>query len=166
MKVVNSNKVESNQGEEMTFLEFDLGSESYGVKLLAVKEVITVPETTPLPNGPSYFKGIMNLRGQIISIVDLRKKLGIKSKDTVDEEAVVIMDFDGVSIGLIVDSINKVLNFNLSELVEIPEVQSQVNSRFIHGVYRGEEKLTLVLDLAKIFNLNEIKEMTQTQQAA
>jgi purine-binding chemotaxis protein CheW len=164
MKIINSN--ENKQSEQVTFLQFDLGRESYGVKLLSVKEVITVPEVTPLPNGPSSFQGIMNLRGQIISIVDLRKKLGIKSKENIEEEAVVIVDFDGVSIGLIVDSINKVLCFNLTELVEIPEVQSQVNSKFIQGVHRGDDKLTLVLDLAKIFNLEELQQMAQTEQAA
>ena len=159
MKIINSG--ETKQVENVTFLQFDLGNESYGVKLLSVKEVITVPEVTPLPNGPSYFQGIMNLRGQIISIVDLRKKLGIKSKSNIDEDAVVIVDFDGVSIGLIFDSINKVLSFDLSQLVEIPEVQSQVNSKYIQGVHRGDEKLTLVLDLAKIFNLVELQEFSK-----
>lgn len=159
MKVINSN--EETKTESVTFLQFDLGQESYGVKLLSVKEVITVPDVTPLPNGPSYFQGIMNLRGQIISIVDLRKKLGIKSKESIEEEAVVIVDFDGVSIGLIVDSINRVLSVNLADLVEIPEVQSQVNSKFIQGVHRGEDKLTLVLDLAKIFNLVEIEQFSK-----
>jgi purine-binding chemotaxis protein CheW len=159
MKIINSN--ESKVMEQVTFLQFDLGHESYGVKLLDVKEVITVPDVTPLPNGPSFFQGIMNLRGQIISIVDLRKKLGIKSKENIEEEAVVIVDFDGASIGLIVDSINKVLSFELNELVEIPEVQSQVNSRFIQGVHRGDDKLTLVLDLAKIFKLEELKQLSK-----
>jgi purine-binding chemotaxis protein CheW len=159
MKIINSE--ENKQSEQVTFLQFDLGQESYGVKLLAVKEVITVPEVTPLPNGPTFFKGIMNLRGQIISIVDLRKKLGIKSKANIDEEAVVIVDFDGASIGLIVDSINKVLSFELTELVEIPEVQSQVNSKFIQGVHRGDDKLTLVLDLAKVFNMAELQQYTK-----
>lgn len=161
MKLINSNDGTSQHKEEITFLEFDLGTESYGVKLLSVKEVITVPETTPLPNGPTHFNGIMNLRGQIISIVDLRKKLGIKSKEGRSEEAVVIVDFENVSVGLVVDSINKVLSFGIDELVEIPEILSQVNSQYIHGVYRGEDKLTLVLDLGKIFNLEELKILSQ-----
>lgn len=155
------NNDESAGFEDMTtYLEFDLGNESYGVKLIAVREVITVPETTPLPNGPKFFKGIMNLRGQIISIVDLRDKLGIKANNTV-EEAVVIVDFDGISIGLIVDSINKVLNFNMKDLVEIPEVQSQVNAQYIQGVYKSESKLTLLLDIERIFNIKELQSMSQ-----
>lgn len=158
-----SKYAEENTGVEdvITYLEFDLGEESYGVKLISVREVITVPETTPLPNGPKFFKGIMNLRGQIISIVDLRDKLGIKPSEDRTEEAVVIVDFDGISIGLIVDSINKVLNFKLKDLVEIPEVQSQVNAQYIQGVYKSESKLTLLLDIESIFNINELKKMSQ-----
>ncbi|MBT3984132.1 MAG: hypothetical protein HOE90_22445 [Bacteriovoracaceae bacterium] len=139
------------------YLEFDLGNQSYAVHLLSVKEVITVPDTTPLPNGPDYFVGIMNLRGQIISVVDLRKKLRIESKTLGLEEAVVIVDLQGVSIGLIVDSINKVLNFSISDITEVPEVQSQVNAKYIQGVYRGEGKLSVLLDLENVLNINEIK---------
>lgn len=143
------------------FLEFDLGNEAYAVPLLSIKEVITVPETTPLPNSPSYFLGIMNLRGQIISVVDLRKKLKISSKSEGLEESVVIVDFEGVSIGLIVDSINRVINFAISELIEVPEVQSQVNAQYINGVYKGEKKLTIILDLEKILNIEEIKSVSK-----
>lgn len=143
------------------FLQFDLGTESYAIELLKVKEVIPEPETTPIPNSPNHYIGIMNLRGQIISIVDLRKKLKINSKESGLEEAVVIVEFEGVCIGVVVDSINRVLNIELAKIVEVPEVQSQVNAKYIQGVYKGEESLTLLLDLEKILNLGEIRNMQQ-----
>ena len=146
------------------FLEFDLGKESYAVPLLSIKEVITVPDTTPLPNSPAYFMGIMNLRGQIISVMDLRKKLKITPKEEELEESVVIVDFEDLSIGLVVDSINKVISFSSSDLVEVPEVQSQVNAQFIHGVFKGTDKLTVILDLEKILNIPEVRK--QTKRAA
>lgn len=143
--------------ETNKYLEFDLGIESYAVHLLAIREVIPLPETTPLPNAPSYFVGIMNLRGQIISIIDLRKKLKIKPKEENDQDAVVIVDIEGVSVGLIVDSINKVLNFSLSEITDVPEIKNQTNAKYIQGVFRGEEKLTILLELKNVLDIEEIK---------
>ncbi len=144
------------------FLEFDLGSESYGVQLLKVKEVIPVPEVTPIPNVPNYFSGIMNLRGQIISIIDLRKKLKIEMKKSEVEDAVVIVDLNGLSVGLIVDSINKVLIIPLSEIKEIPEVSSQVNTKYIMGVYKNGEKLTIILDIEAILSFEDIKRLNKS----
>jgi purine-binding chemotaxis protein CheW len=141
---------------EERFLQFDLGAECYAIDLLSVKEVIPVPETTPLPNSPSHYIGIMNLRGLIISIVDLRKKLAITPKEEEREEAVIIIDIDNVAIGIVVDSINRVLNIPLSQVVEVPEVKSQVNAQYIKGVYQGDQNLTVLLDMKKILNIEEI----------
>lgn len=141
------------------FIQFDLGTEGYAIQLLMVKEVIPVADTTHIPNSPSHYVGIMNLRGQIISIVDLRKKLNIKPKTEGLEEAVIIVEYDGIGIGVIVDSINKVLNIGCKEVTEVPEVNTQVNAKYIQGVYQGEDSLTIMLDLENILNINEIKNM-------
>src|SRR4051812_41249332 len=95
--------------DQNRFLSFSLGNEEYGVPLLAVKEVIAMPEITPIPYTPSYFLGIMNLRGQVISVMDLRQKLGVKPSQS-SETAVIICDLNSLSIGVVVDSINSVLN--------------------------------------------------------
>lgn len=146
------------------FLEFDLGAESFAVPLLTVKEVIPVPDTTPMPNAGDHFVGIMNLRGQIISVIDLRKKMKVKKKEVGLEEAVVIVEMQGVSIGLIVDSINKVLTITSGDVSPVPELKSQINARFIQGVYRGPDKLTVLIDIESILNIQEIK--AQSKKAA
>ncbi|MBN22097.1 MAG: hypothetical protein CL678_12525 [Bdellovibrionaceae bacterium] len=143
------------------YLQFDLGSESYAIELLSVKEVIPTPETTPLPNSPTHYTGIMNLRGQIISVVDLRKKLNIKPKETGLEEAVVIVEFDGIGVGVVVDSINRVLNVPVEDISEVPEVSSQINAKYIQGVYQFDNKLTILLDLQNILNIKEIKQLSK-----
>ena len=94
--------------------------------------------------------------GQIISILDLRKKLNIKPKEKDKEEAVVIVELQNVNIGLIVDSINKVLQSKLEDITEVPEIQSQINTKYIQGVFRETEKLTILLDLEKVLNIEEI----------
>ena len=98
------------------FIEFSLGSEDYAIPLLMVREVISIPETTPIPKAPKHFIGLMNLRGQVISIVDLRNKLNIKPQESDEDSAVIIVDFNGMNIGIIVDSINKVLAFSKNEI--------------------------------------------------
>ena len=150
---VNAGEVESSE----RYLQFDLGDEAYAIPLLSVKEVIPVPDTTPLPNVASFYVGIMNLRGQIISIVDLRKKLNINHKKNDSEEAVVIVQIDEVSVGLIVDAIQRVLNVPIESISEVPEINSQVNAKHIEGIYQGDKALVVLLDLASVLNINEIK---------
>lgn len=154
------NNVEPEKKEtKERFLQFNLGQESYAIHLLSVKEVIPCPSTTSLPNSPNYYVGIMNLRGQIISIVDLRKKLNITPKDEGLEEAVIIVEIEGIGIGVVVDSINKVLNISHSTISEVPEISSQVNAKYIEGVHKTDDGLTIILDFESILNIKEIKNM-------
>ncbi len=140
------------------FIEFSLGTEDYCIPLLMVKEVISVPDTTPIPNAPSYFLGVMNLRGQVISIIDLRKKLGIKNQDPPTEEAVIIVDLGGIFIGVIIDSINKVLDFNMkNEVEQVPEIESRSNAKYITGVYKKEKGLTILLDVASLLDVKHLQ---------
>lgn len=143
------------------YLEFVLGTEKYAVPLLSIKEVIPLPETTVLPNCPDYFIGIMNLRGQIISIIDLRKKLKIKSAVSNLEEAVVIVDFDTISVGLIVDSIERVITFDETKLSDVPQIKSQINAKFIKGIFKDNENLTIILDLLNVLNIDDIKKIVK-----
>lgn len=136
------------------FLSFSLGSEEYAVPLLAVREVIALPEFTPVPYTPTYFLGIMNLRGQVISIMDLRQKLGIKPGVNT-ETAVIICDLNGASIGVVVDSVNTVLNPDSADVSDKPEIQSNRPTDYITGVYRKDKKLILFLDLSRSLSLED-----------
>ena len=98
----------NHSGESQRFLCFRLGEEDYAVPLLSVKEVIAMPDTTPIPNTPPHFLGIMNLRGQVISIIDLRTKFGFKSEKST-ENCVIICDFGGISLGVVVSAVENVL---------------------------------------------------------
>ncbi|EQC49899.1 CheW-like protein [Bacteriovorax sp. BSW11_IV] len=149
------NKKKEANSELERFLEFSLGKEDYAIPLLSVREVISVPETTPIPKAPPHFLGIMNLRGQVISVVDLRTKLKIKPLDNNHEESVIIVDINGMNLGIVVDSINKVLAFHIEEISEVPEIESQVNAEYIQGVYRKEDSLTVLLDVAKVLDLKD-----------
>lgn len=135
------------------FLCFSLGNEEYGIPLLSVKEVIAVPETTPMPFAPTYFMGIMNLRGQVISVVDLRQKFSIKTQGE-SETAVIICDLNPASIGIVVDSINSVIIPTAEDISEKPDMQSNKISDCITNVYRKDKRLVLFLDINKTLNMD------------
>lgn len=147
-----------------SFIEFSLGKEEYAIPLLMVREVIPYPETTHIPNTPAHFLGIINLRGQVISIVDLRTKLKIKSSES-NEIAVIIVDLGGANIGIVVDSINKVLAFPSNEISEMPEVERQINAEYISGIYKKDSSLTILLDLAKVLDVKDKESITQLHAA-
>lgn len=166
MEKDNVTKMKKVNGSELSrFIEFSLGNEDYAIPLLMVREVISVPDTTPIPKSPSHFLGIMNLRGQVISVVDLRKKMKVEARQD-KEEAVIIVDIGGMNIGVVVDSINKVLAFSSEEVSEMPEIESQINTHFIFGVYKKESSLTVLLDIAKVLDIKDMEAIHDARRAA
>jgi purine-binding chemotaxis protein CheW len=165
MEKDNVTKIKKTNAELSRFIEFSLGKEDYAIPLLMVREVISVPDTTPIPKSPSHFLGIMNLRGQVISVVDLRKKLKVEAKQD-KEEAVIIVDIGGMNIGVVVDSINKVLAFSSEDVSEMPEVENQLNTHYIFGVYKKENSLTVLLDIAKVLDLKDMEAIGAAKKAA
>lgn len=165
MEKDNVTKLKKSNAELSRFIEFSLGREDYAIPLLMVREVISVPDTTPIPKSPNHFLGIMNLRGQVISVVDLRKKLKVEAKQD-KEEAVIIVDIGGMNIGVVVDSINKVLAFSSDEVSEMPEVENQINTQFIFGVYKKENSLTVLLDIAKVLDLKDMEAISGSKKVA
>ncbi len=154
-----------NQDDGARYLCFLLGEESYAIPLLSVKEVIAPPEITPVPQTPAYFLGIMNLRGQIISVMDLRSKLGIKPAVS-SETSIIICDLISSSIGIVVDSIDSVLSPNREALSTKPEIQSQRNTDYIEGVFRHGDQLVLLIDIVKTLSLGDHQAMSHASQAA
>ncbi|MEQ1876855.1 MAG: chemotaxis protein CheW [Bdellovibrionia bacterium] len=149
------------------FLNFSLGNEDYAIPLLGAKEVIAMPEITPIPAAPKYFLGIMNLRGQVISIIDLREKLGIRSGENREENAVIILNLDNVYIGVIVDSIKTVLSLSQDDLSVPTEVGRNIQLDYISHFARYEGKLISILNIAKALDIEEITNATnQFQKAA
>lgn len=138
---------------ENRYLCFNLGSEEFAIPLLDVREVIGLPETTPVPQAPSHFIGIMNLRGKVLSVMDLRVKLGIKPAASA-ETAVVIIDIGEIQLGVVVDRINSVHSFEASEIDNKPVLESKAADA-VSGVVRKEERLVLMLNIAKALSVED-----------
>lgn len=143
------------------FLVFSLNDEEYAIPLLHVKEVIALPEVTQIPYTPSHFLGIMNLRGQVISIVDLRLKFKMKKAEKTSETTVVICDFESVVLGVVVDSVNCVMALNEGDIAPKPEIESSVNSGYITGVTKRDKKLVVLLNLAKALSVEDRQAMNK-----
>lgn len=136
------------------YLCFSLDKEEFAIPLLKVKEVIGVPDTTPIPQSPAYFVGLMNLRGSVISILDMRIKLGIKSNNSA-EATVVILDLGDLSLGVVVDCVNSVIEIQPEDISFDSMVESVKSAEYISGVFRKNDRLVLLLDIEKAFSVED-----------
>lgn len=147
------------------WMEFQLGAESFAFPLLAVREVIAFAKVTPIPQSPPYFLGIMNLRGTIVSVVDLRKKVGITPSAN-PENAVVICSLGGCSVGFLVDSVVAVLSPVAEDISGADSIQGVKRSEFISGVYRQKDRIVLLFNPSTLLNLADQKFVNKLNEKA
>lgn len=159
-----SNDATRKMTDAQRYLAFSLNDEEYAIPLLQVKEVIAMPEITPVPYTPSHFLGIMNLRGQVISVVDLRLKFKMKKADKNTETTVIICDFDSMSLGVVVDSVNSVMALKESDVAQKPEIESSVSSEYITGVAKRDKKLVVLVNLAKALSVEDLRAVRNATQ--
>ncbi len=132
---------------------FSLGLEEFAVNIMQVQEIIRMPEITRIPRSPDYVKGVINLRGKIIVVMDLDKRFGMSQKDMTDESRVVVVDIEGTVIGLVVDSVSEVIRLQGSKIDQTPEIIAQkINAEYLKGVGKLEDRLLILLDLENIIS--------------
>ena len=143
------------------YIEFSLGSQLYAIPLLTVKEVILKPETTAVPNMPSYFEGMINLRGQVLGIYNLRKKMGAKSKDNNElaNDVVIIIENNGINVGMIVDEVTRVLNVESSMIGPAPLKEDDPARNFINSVIRVDGELVMTVNVVELLELEKFKKL-------
>lgn len=140
------------------FLTFSLADEKYGIPLSTVKEVIGIVDITPVPHVPNFFKGLINLRGKIISVIDLRTKLGLPKADYIPKKTtIVITEIEDLTLGAIVDDVLEVVGFEKDQVENSIDVQSKVSREFVTGVAKtNTKKLILLLDIGKTLSVSDI----------
>ena len=136
------------------FLTFTLGSESYGIEIKFVTEIIGIQPITEVPELPEYIRGIINLRGKIIPVMDVRLRFKKAFREYNDRTCVVVIDIEDVSIGLIVDSVSEVLSIQDSEIVAPPDM-SKGGNRYIKGIGKVGNDVKLILDCDKLLSKEE-----------
>lgn len=145
-------------GKYLTFL---LEKEIYGISIKSVKEINAMMNITPVPNMPDYMKGVINLRGKIITVMDLRLRLGMEEKEYSERTCIVIVEVEGQKgkkkIGIVVDSVSEVSDIKSSELEDFEDDYSSIGDVFIEGIAKTKSKIIILLDITKIVNNIEIK---------
>lgn len=144
------------QDEEDTqkgkYLTFTLGEEQYGLEIKYVIEIIGIQEITVVPELPEYIKGIINLRGQIIPVMDVRLRFGKPFKEYNDRTCVIVVDIKGVSVGLIVDTVSEVYSIKDEDVVAPPDLTKGLSNRYIKGIGKGSSKVKLLIDCERLLN--------------
>ncbi len=137
------------------FISFSVGEEEYGLELLRVKEVIRVRETTWLPKAPSFVKGIINLRGEVIPIIDLRDRFGLQVQEETPQTRVIVVEVEGRPMGMVVDSVNQVVRVPADQIDPPPPVLGGFSQEFITGVGKLDDKLVILLNADAILTMKE-----------
>ena len=132
------------------YLTFTLGAEEYGVEILKVQEIKGYSAITPIPNTPNYVKGVMNLRGSIIPIVDLRAKLSMAEAAYNQFTVIIVVRVGAKTVGVVVDAVSDVLNIPLKDIQPTPDFGSQVDARFISGLAKAGDRLVVLLEIEKV----------------
>ncbi len=139
---------------------FRLPDETYGINVMHVQEVLRISEIAPVPGAPSYVLGIINLRGNVVTVIDTRSRFGLPGTETDDSSRIVIIETEGQVVGILVDSVAEVVELHMSEIDSAPNVGNDESSRYIQGVANRESDLLIVVDLNKLLTEEEWSEMS------
>ena len=160
--VKNTGEVSESIGERLAgkYLTFMLGEEEYGVEILKVQEIIRMQEITTLPRTPDFIRGIINLRGRLIPVIDLRRKFGMEGKDDTDKTCIVVVQVgegDGtITMGITIDDVREVRDLLPEEIEEAPSFGTAVDIAFIIGIAKVDGRVKLLLDIGKVLTSSEL----------
>ncbi len=146
------------------FLTFFIDDEQYGLDISRIKEIIALMSITRIPKTPDFVKGVINLRGSIIPVIDIRLKFGMPAKEETVETAIVIYEIDSVSIGFIVDRVDDVFSIDTDTISAAPDFGTSIDTTFISGIAEIEEGIIMILDLKNIFDHNELTLVGQMEK--
>ena len=155
-----SDKVDDND-EVLQWVTFKLDSETYGINVMQVQEVLRYSEIAPVPGAPMYVLGIINLRGNVVTVIDTRTRFGLETSDITDNTRVVIIESEKQVIGILVDSVAEVVYLRASEIDVAPNVGNDESAKFIQGVSNKDCQLLILVDLNELLADDEWDEIKQ-----
>jgi purine-binding chemotaxis protein CheW len=145
----------------LQWVTYQLEDETYGINVMQVQEVLRITEITPVPGAPSYVLGIINLRGNVVTVIDTRSRFGLMPKESNDDQSrIIIVEVNGNVIGMLVDSVAEVVYLHQSEIDSVPMVNNDDSSRFIQGVCSREEQLLILVDANKFLTEEEVSDFS------
>ncbi|MBB1485677.1 chemotaxis protein CheW [Oceanospirillum sediminis] len=151
-----------NAGSEdpiLQYVTFRLADETYGINVMQVQEVLRYTEIAPVPGAPAYVLGIINLRGNVVTVIDTRQRFGLMNADTTDSTRIVIIEVEKQVVGILVDSVSEVVYLRESEIETTPNVGNEESAKFIQGVCNKNDQLLILVELNKLMSDEEWAEV-------
>ena len=145
--------------EVLQWVTFQLEEETYGINVMQVREVLRYSEIAPVPGAPDYVLGIINLRGNVVTVIDTRSRLGLMQGEITDNTRIIFIESERQVIGILVDSVAEVVYLRSSEIDTTPSVGTDESAKFIQGVSNRDGKLLILVDLNKLLSEDEWDEM-------
>ncbi len=146
--------------QEGKYLTFSMADEEYGIGILKIKEIIGMMPITTVPQTPEFVKGVINLRGKVIPVMDLRLRFGMEAMDYTERTCIIVVEIEGrsgtVMIGVVVDSVSEVLNIKGEDIEDTPTFGTKLNTDYILGMAKMEGGVKILLDINRVLNQEEI----------
>ncbi len=143
----------------LQLVSFTIGNEEFGVNILQVQEINRMVEVTSVPNTPEYVDGVINLRGKVIPIVDLRRRFGMERKEKDMNTRIIVVELSGRVIGFVVDAVSEVLRIQQSVTEPPPSIVAGIDAEYITAIGKLEDRLLILLDLERVLTVEETKEL-------
>ena len=156
----------ASEGELLQLVSFEVGEEEYAVPILSVQEINRMMQITSVPQSPSFVEGVINLRGKIIPVIDLRKRFGLTELENSDDVRIIVVEVANRVIGFTVDRVNEVLRIGSSIVEPPPSMVCGLDTDYVQGVGKLDDRLLILLHLEKLFSAAEMAEIDQGVQAA
>jgi purine-binding chemotaxis protein CheW len=158
--VMDENNLEKAHHREGKYLTFTLAGEEYGIGILKVKEIIGIITITAIPQTPSHVKGVINLRGKVIPVIDLRLKFGMPPLEYTERTCIIVIEVSQkvgyILIGILVDSVSEVLNIKGADIEDTPNFGTHLNTDFILGMAKAGGAIKILLDIDRVMNADEV----------
>jgi len=156
--------VESSSELAGKYLTYSLGDEDYGIAILKVQEIIQMQPITTVPRTPDYMRGVINLRGKVIPVLELRKKFGLGSVEDSEETCIIVVQVEAsdhpITMGIIIDAVKEVLDIKAEEIEPPPSMGSSVDSQFIVGMGKIGDTVKILLDIDKVLSVEELNQVS------
>jgi purine-binding chemotaxis protein CheW len=152
--------------KDLHLVGFKIGKETFGVPIGLVHEIVRVPEITAVPDAPDYIEGVINLRGKIVSIIDLRKRFGEKEIHRNKKNRILVAEVEGKLVGLVVDAASEVLKMPHGDIEDPPNVFEEGELNYVTGVGKLKDRLIILIELTKILQKGELRRLGEVAAAA
>ncbi|MCS7053245.1 MAG: chemotaxis protein CheW [Ignavibacterium sp.] len=154
-------KKQMDSDEILQLVSFNIGNEEFGIDILKVEEIIRLISITKIPNAPDFIEGVINLRGKVIPVIDLRTRLKREKKQHDNNTRVIVVEVNGRTVGFIVDSVREVLRVPKSITEPPPSIVAGVDSEYITAIGKLEDRLLILLDLEKVLSHKQKEELAE-----